>query len=216
MSGPGQPRTESSHDESDERIVISARGLTAVFMRARERWTHLLRVGITAAVDVALAVESDPERDSSSQVVSPVYQEVHLHELVGDGRRCLLATGRSFEHHFSAAVTPSCELDANVWTSVEFDVADRCRASVECLAATYLVRLDGGALVGADQSRVAWDLSGETPGRLELLADPPATLALAEAGRQAARVQVLAAVDLGGFTHRFGYRWRWVSISGTT
>jgi hypothetical protein len=152
MSGPGQPRTESSHDESDERIVISARGLTAVFMRARERWTHLLRVGITAAVDVALAVESDPERDSSSQVVSPVYQEVHLHELVGDGRRCLLATGRSFEHHFSAAVTPSCELDANVWTSVEFDVADRCRASVECLAATYLVRLDGGALVGADHS----------------------------------------------------------------
>jgi hypothetical protein len=216
MSGPGRPESEIIDDESDERIVISGWGLTAVFTRTGERWTHLLRAGITAAMDVALAVESDTECDSSSRVVSPVYQEVHRHKLTGDGRRCLLATGRTFEHHFSAAVSLGCDLNASGSTSVDFDVADRCRTPVESLAATYLVRLDGGALVGADQTRIAWDVSGENPGRLELLVDLPATLALAEAGRQAARVQVLAAVQLGGFTHRFRYRWSWTTVSDTT
>jgi hypothetical protein len=99
---------------------------------------------------------------------------------------------------------------------VDIDVADRCRGPVESLAATYLVRLDSGALVDASPEIIAWNSGDPSPGRLELIAEPPSRVALAEAGRQATRVQVLAAIEPGAFTHRLRYRWRWTSVSGLT
>ena len=48
------------------------------------------------------------------------------------------------------------------------------------------------------------------------MAIAPASLTLAEAGRQAARVQVLAAIQPGSFTHRLRYRWCWTSAEGLT
>jgi hypothetical protein len=217
MSGPGRPPPGViSYEGSDERIVIAGPGLAAVFARTLDRWTHLVRLAGGRAIDVAQVVESDSERDWATRVVSPVYQEIHHHELAGRPAQCLLATGRSFQHHFSAAVSLRFDPDRAGSLVVDFDIADRCRAPVESLAATYLVKLDGGALANADPTMIAWNVSGELDGRLELLVDPPATLALAEAGRQAARVQVLAALDARNFTHRFHYRWRWMSVSGMT
>ena len=73
--------------------------------------------------------------------MSPVYQELHRHTFAGDDDRgvCLLLTGRLFHHHFSAAVTVSADHDQDDAVIVDFDVADRCRADVSSLAATYLV-----------------------------------------------------------------------------
>jgi hypothetical protein len=99
---------------------------------------------------------------------------------------------------------------------LDVDVADRCRAHVVTLAATYNVRLDSGALIDASPHAITWDAFGPDERRLELVAVAPSTLALAEAGRNATRVQVLAAIDSGSFTHRLRYRWRWTSNSGLT
>ena len=99
---------------------------------------------------------------------------------------------------------------------LDVDVADRCRSPVENLAATYTVRLDSGKLADAGPEAITWDNVGAGVGRLEIEAVAPSTLVLAEAGRSATRVQVLAAIQPGSFTHRLHYRWRWTSSSGLT
>ena len=99
---------------------------------------------------------------------------------------------------------------------LDIDVADRCRSPVENLAATYTVKLDSGKLGPAGPEAITWDNAGAGVGRLEIEAVAPSTLVLAEAGRSATRVQVLAAIQPGRFTHRLHYRWRWTSSSGLT
>ena len=54
-----------------------------------------------------------------------------------------------------------------------------------------------------------------SPGRLELLAEPPASLAWPRPAGRAMRVQVLAAIQPGTFTHRLRYRWRWTELLRT-
>ena len=96
---------------------------------------------------------------------------------------------------------------------LEFDVADRCRASVENLAATYVVAVGSSELADCDPHRIVW--TGGKLGRasLELIAPAPTALALAEAGRQATRVQAVALVEPATFTHRLSYRFCWTSAS---
>ncbi len=145
------------------------------------------------------------------RVASPVYQELQLHG-PGTGRSlCLLLTGSFFKHHFSAAVTLAMDPQRAGRIRLDYDVADRCRSPVESLAATYLVGLDSRALASADTGRIAWHVASPTPGLLELVALSPASLALAEAGRRSTRVQVLASIQPGSFTHRLRYGWRWTS-----
>jgi hypothetical protein len=211
MSGPGRARAEIAYDESHEQIVVSGPVMGAVFERAGDRWTHRVRLVGSGTAEIAHAVESDPERDSPVRVVSPVYQDIQHHALAGSSEQCLLLTGRWFQHHFSAAVRLYFDADLEGPLVVDFDVADRCREPVESLAATYVVALGGGALVDACTTKIEWSVSGGALGRLEMLAEPPTTLVLAEAGRQAARVQALAALGAGGFTHRLRYRWRWTA-----
>ena len=129
---------------------------------------------------------------------------------------CLLLTGLSFSHHFSAAVTLSRDPQHRGGLLLDFDVADRCRSPVESLAATYLVGLDSGALEAADSDRIVWQPGTAVQGRLELLAGPGASLALAEAGRTATRIQIVATIQPGTFTHRLRYGWRWTSADGIT
>ena len=43
-----------------------------------------------------------------------------------------------------------------------------------------------------------------------------APLALAEAGRTATRIQIVATIQPGTFTHRLRYGWRWTSADGIT
>jgi hypothetical protein len=201
-----------SWEESHDRAVMSGPGLRLAFARMNDRWTHGLELPASDDADVAGAIESDPERDSAAWVTSPVYQELHRHDRAPDPGLWVLVTGRLFQHHFSAAVSLRHRSDRPDGLVLEFDVADRCRAPVEGLAATYLVRLDNGALDDAGPRVITWRTEGHRPGRLELLADPPCTLALAEAGRRASRVQVLAGIRPATFTYRLRYSWRWTSV----
>jgi hypothetical protein len=159
------------------------------------------------------ALETTAEQADPSRVLSPVYQELQRHEPAGEvsGGICLLLTGLLFQHHFSAAISLQRDRNDPAWSVLEFDLADRCRAPVDSLAATYLVRLGSSALVDANPQAIRWDLAGS--GSLELSCDPPGTMALAEAGRAAVRVQALAHVDPAQFTHRLRYRWRWRASS---
>jgi hypothetical protein len=209
------PAAEITCDQTDERVAISGPGWTVRFDRAGDRWTHGLWFGISDVEpgEVVSAVESQPERDDPARIVSPVYQELHRHEPAGDQTDgvCLLLTGRFFQHHFSAAISLFRDPDSPRYVVLDFDVADRCRSPVLSLAATYLVRLGSSDLAEGDSHVIAWNRSTIVPGRLTVGCDSPGTLALAEAGRQATRVQALAAIDSSTFTHRLRYRWLWES-----
>ncbi len=196
------------HD--DDRVVMTAGEARAAFTRRGDRWIHTIGRAAEGAIELAASVESDPDRDPAGSIVSPVYQELHRHEIEGESRLCLLLTGCFLDHHFSAAASLT---SAGV---IEIDVADRCRGLVQSLAATYTVALDSSRLVDADSMRIVWAGGALGDYRLELEAEPPCTLALAEAGRRATRAQINAAIDPSSFTRRLRYRWRWASDRGGT
>jgi hypothetical protein len=216
--------TSASHDpasrffweETPDRTEMCSPGLRMVFARKDTFWTHSVVLPRDDGVEIARAIDFDPDRDDPSRVVSPVYQEIQRHENSIGSALCLLLTGTFFKHHFSAVVTLGADPDRTDWLTLEIDVADRCRTAVECLAATYTVKLDSGALADAGPHAIIWENVGRSHCRLELIAIAPSTLALAEAGRNATRVQALAAIQTGSYTHRLHYRWRWTSNSGLT
>lgn len=216
MSSPDYPSSAFFWEEAPDRTDMCGPGIRAAFTRAGPLWAHALLVPRTGSLALVQTVDSDPEHGDPSRVVSPVYQEMRGHECAADAGLCLLLTGTFFQHHFSAAVTLGIDPERPDSPVLDVDVADRCRTQVAALAATYTVRLDSGALTDASQQAITWDAFGPDKGRLELVAVAPSTLALAEAGRNATRVQVLAAIDPGSFTHRLRYRWRWTSNSDLT
>ncbi len=205
-------------EQTDDRCVIRGRGVEITFERADDRWTHhLVFDGIRA-----VAIETVADQADGAQVLSPVYQEITRHDFAGDRMRglCLLLTGRLFAHHFSAAVSVLTERDDPEAVVIEFDVADRCRALVASLAATYQLAVGSSELSDAGPHVIAWRPAASeaevVSGQIELKCDAPGSLSLAEAGRRATRVQALAAIVPGQFTHRLRYRWRWVSSSERT
>jgi hypothetical protein len=203
-------------ESSDDRTIISGPGLRIVFTRVIDRWTHSLQLAGEEGYEIARAVETDPDRESDLRIVSPVYQEIHRHDLGLEQTLCALLTGRLFQHHFSAAVSLRKHGERPGSVVLDFDVADRCRAPCESLAATYAVRLDSSALLDAGPGLISWEIGGQCPGRVDVVALASCTLALAEAGTQRARVQAVAAIERGTFTHRLRYRWTWTSASDLT
>jgi hypothetical protein len=211
---------EFTWEESGDAIVIRGLGARITMARAAGSWTHHLAIGDDQVrgpdgPPLISSVETDPDHADPSRVVSPVYQELQRLEFAGDQVRgfCLLLTGHLFQHHFSAAVSLLRDPSDPAWIVLEYDIADRCRAPVTSLAATYLVRLGGGDLADAAPEAIRWNLGGQgsEASQLEMKCDPPGSLAMAEAGRGAARVQALAALHPTLFTHRLRYRWRWHS-----
>ena len=211
---------EFTWQQTDGLLVIDGPGGRVTFVRTGDRWTHHLafRAGPAAGaepISLVSTVEVESGREDPTRIVSPVYQELQRHEFSGDHVRgvCVLLTGNMHQHHFSASVSLFQEQTAERYVVLEIDVADRCRAPVAALAATYLVRLGSSELADAVQDAITWSGSAAESERgphiLELRCDPPGSLALAEAGRNATRVQVLAAIDPALFTHRLRYRWRW-------
>ena len=215
--------SEFTCKQDEDRFLLRCAGVRITFVRSGERWTHHAAFGAESVGDLHLAevvsaVEGDPDRDTPDLVVSPVYQQIQQHEFAGDKIRgiCLLLTGQSFQHHFSAAVSLFRDPASPRFVVFDVDVADRCRGPVSFLAATYMVRLGSSELRAASAHEIAWVGSPLGDGRLELECDLPAGLALAEAGRAATRVQVLAKIDPAASTHRLRYRWRWDSSGEIT
>ncbi len=134
---------------------LAASGLALTFVRSGDRWIHTLSLSqgeIAASVesDLGLCVATDPGR-----VISPAYQDVQAHVL--DEAPCLLLTGQATPHHFSSVVT--CRTAPGACETVfDWDIADRCRASIEVLAATYLVPFGSSALVDAGPERIVWSV----------------------------------------------------------
>ncbi|MHB1561031.1 MAG: hypothetical protein ACYC61_26560 [Isosphaeraceae bacterium] len=201
----------------DDATAASLRGPTfgVEFRRLADRWSESL----TSSGSELVLARSHPgatDGDDPARVIHPVYQEVQAHGAARGASACLLLTGLSFAHHFSAAVTIAVDRDHAGTVLVDYDVADRCRSPVQVLAATYVVSLDSSALESADAGRIVWRVAGPPGGRLSLAAVAPCTLAMAEAGRTATRVQILAPIEAGTFTHRLRYGWRWTSVEGLT
>lgn len=213
------PQQEFIWAQTDDRFVIDGPGASLCFTRLNGCWTHQLewlpRSAGGTATPMVSSIEVEPGREEPARIVSPVYQELQRHELAGDRFRgvCVLLTGHMLRHHFSAAVSLYRQVDGDPSIVLEIDVADRCREPVLALAATYLVRLGSGDLVDASTQTIRWSQrttgSEEPERRLELASDAPGSVALAEAGRTATRVQALAAINAADFTHRLRYRWSW-------
>lgn len=205
----GETSSRFRVEDGEDQVRLRGPGLGAVFRKFNDCW----REGILGSAVAQSLVLPDANR---ARVAHPVYQEVQLHGAAVGPRLCLLLTGSSFDHHFSAAVTLSADPDDAASPLLEFDVADRCRSAVESLAATYVVGLDSGALVSADRARIVWEVGSAFRGRLELRAGPGSSLAMAEAGRHATRVQIVATIEPAVFTHRLRYGWRWTSADGSS
>jgi hypothetical protein len=216
MSLPDNPSSAFFWEETPDRNDMCGLGMRVAFARLGPLWAHALLLPLADGPALVQTVDNDPNHGDPARVVSPVYQEIRRHESGAGPGLCLLLTGTFFQHHFSAAITLGVDSERPDTPVLDVDVADRCRAHVVTLAATYNVRLDSGALIDASPQAITWDAFGPDERRLELVAIAPSTLALAEAGRNATRVQVLAAIDSGSFTHRLRYRWRWTSNSGLT
>jgi hypothetical protein len=192
-----------------EGYAISTRGMKLTFVRTGDRWTHSLTVTCPGVglEPIAWAVESEPTRDDPARVVSPVYQDIQDHPVQGGEGACVLLTGQATPHHFSAVVTARREGPSHL---IEVDIADRCRAPIDVLAATYRVQLGSNELIDAEAQRIVW--GGGTLGlsRLEFATRGVDDVALAEAGRgRATRAQAVARLVPSTYTQRLYYSWRW-------
>jgi hypothetical protein len=191
----------------EDRRFLLAPGLRLEFHKAGERWTH--RLFLVAGeqeppILLAAAVEGNAGLYDPARLVSPVYQDFQEHP-VAEGV-CALLTGQSTPHHFSAVVTAHRDCPGAV---IKFDIADRCRAPIAVLAATYEVPLGWDALMDFTPECIVWGGEPLGYGRLEFSPDAGGTVALVEAARHATRFEGLACLDPTTHTQRLIYSWRW-------
>ncbi len=210
-----QPESAFLAEFIDGRASLRSRSFGVAFRKLADRWSDEL-IGAETGVVLARSHPITAEGEDPTRVVNPVYQEAQLHGAPRAASVCLLFTGLSFDHHFSAAVTLSADPENSDAVLIDYDAADRCRSPVQVLAATYVVSLNSGALESADPARIVWQVGPPDQGRLELSAVAPCSLAMAEAGRGATRVQIIAPTQAGTFTHRLRYGWRWTSARALT
>jgi len=210
-----------------DELVMCAPGLHVAFARAGSL-VHSLRLPGTPSseageairpgqdlVSVAPVLVNDLEPADPSRVLNPVYQELVRHKppaARGTGL-CLLLTGSYLEHHFSAVFRLLRDQAMPSWVVLDVDVADRCRAPVHKLAATYRVHDGEGKplLIDAGPHRIAWSGGRLGSGMLELMAEPPARVAAEGEHAFRTTVQVEAQIDPLTKTQRLHYCWRWTS-----
>lgn len=195
--------------QSDDLMTIRTPTVRVALRLVGDRWVH--EIAPVDAPPLLASIESGTD-DDPARVVSPVYQEVQHHAFDDDERRIrLLLTGLNHRHHFSAVLTVA--VDDHGATTIEFDVADRCRDAVSSLAATYEVLLGVGDLSDAADHQVRW--TGPT-GSLVLRSSDGSRIVLADKGPRATQSQILAPLAAEGFTHRLRYGWTWASASDRT
>jgi hypothetical protein len=174
--------------------------------------------GIRSGTSLVTPVsEYDIEPADPARVFNPVFQELVEHELPAARRPglCVLLTGSYFEHHFSAVFSLCRDRTAPHAIALEVDLADRCRAPIKKLAATYSVchgepepEFSGPSLTAA-----VWRGGSIGAATLELLVEPRARLAPLSTAHE---VQIDAGIDPDTFTQRLRYRWRWTSSADRT
>ena len=207
-----------------ETIVASCFELR--FWWHEDRWRHeIVSTAAAASLPRVAAVEATVDLEGHHRIVSPTYQQIHLDEDRAAGSVRAFLVGQSGPHHFSAAFHVQERPHGAV---VDVDVADRCLAPVEYLAATYHVEAShgswteethaesdpGSTIDPAVAARRAIVLTCEHPhARLIFEADHPGRHLAEEAGHGSVRVQALAHAAAADRTHRFRYRWRWVNDS---
>lgn len=206
-------------DGTEDRIVLAGNRLRLVFTRTADRWVHFIELDRNEGsannepvwTPLVHSLETGADRAEESSIVSPVYQEIQPHNLEGreGSALCVLLTGRHFDHQFSAALSFAIDPERPGDLIVDWDVADRCRAPISYLAATYHTPFGSGDLADADANTIRWNGGLPANASIEFHAGPPEHVALAEAGRNGTRVQAVARVEAGVFTHRLRYRWRW-------
>ncbi len=192
--------------EGDDLVTIRTPAVRVALRRDSDRWVHEL--GPADGPSWLASVEDSADSGDPARIVSPVYQEVHHHSFDDDDRRVrLLLSGHLHKHYFSAVLT--VEVGDDGATVIDFDVADRCRDQVARLAATYEVRL--GEPETAGPRAASWPLGDAV---LALAAGDGANLTTAAEGSRPARVEVVANLNPGEYTHRLRYRWTWATRSG--
>ena len=206
----------ATYQTSSAAETVVASCLELRFWWHEDRWRHeIVPTGPAGSLPRVAAVEATADPEGHHRVVSPAYQQIHLEEDKAAGVVHAFLVGQSGPHHFSAAFRIE---DRPHGAVVDVDVADRCRAPVEYLAATYNV--DGSPGTWSEEATAAGDpaarralvLTCEHPhARLSFEADHPGRHLVEEAGHGAVRVQALAHTAAGERTHRFRYRWRWVT-----
>lgn len=168
-----------------------------------DRWTHhILSTGESSSVPRIWSFESGHIETDHSRVPGPVYQQLHLdQDARGNGRGLLV--GQAGPHHFSGAFLVS---EQEHGTTIDVDVADRCSAPIEALAATYLIEASAAHLAAGEVNSLEWH-HPET--RVIFEPEAPTTVAAHESGQGSIRFQALARLDPSLQTQRFRYRWIW-------
>src|SRR5262245_11731917 len=122
----------------DDRVRLRGLGFGVEFRRDGDRWVEA-GLGPFEAVDLVRAQPVSAVGDDPARVAHPVYQELQPHGPTAGSSLCLLLTGLAFHHHFSASMTLARDPHHLDGVVLDFDIADRYRAPVESLGATYLV-----------------------------------------------------------------------------
>ncbi len=128
------------------------------FRRLNDRWTHAIEIGPGPWQTLAEAIEWTTAAEDSNRIVSPVYQEVHFQH---DGDSVLaLLVGLAGPHHFSAAVKVSHRVSGPPEShdfgeelsesTADFDVANRCRATIQAFDCHYKVHAPPAILPRGD------------------------------------------------------------------
>ena len=195
----------------------SARGSRIGFARTHDRWSHAL-IHARPRAGSRSPGSSRAEPNATTRLASsvPSIRSADCHELPRRGGPLPVDDRPLVRPSFLGGREPRRRSRQPEALTLDFDVADRCRAPIESLAATYVLRLDSGALAEASPGRIAWNLDGPSPGRLELLADAPCSLAWPRPAVRRCACKWSRRIQAGNFTHRLRYRWRWTSsVAGT-
>jgi hypothetical protein len=178
-----------------------------------DRWVHALDVSRRGAwTCLVQSFECDPEKLRPDHVVSPAYQQVQFQR--GEKGVQALLVGQSGPHHFSAVLNLKSDVDSRV--VLEVDVADRCRAPLLGLAATYQVNLLATDVSAAGPEGVVWLPAGEDETLSFGPTGPPerrARILLSEVGRARVVVQADTPIVPDASTHRLYYQWGWETSS---
>ncbi len=207
--------------EDDDRWAITTRCLRLPFTWNEDRWRHLFVIGSGGGRrSFADSLEQPPNLQDSFQIVSPVFQDIEF-QREANGSITALLVGQHGPHHFSASFRVTAWENPGMYiTTVEVDVADRCKAPISALCSSYQVHGPNTVLLGEDHSAIRWTAEPDDYGveltvdnRTPDSSDPRPSLNLGEKGRAGVLAQIVAPIVGNHLTHRWSYLWTFAQTS---